>query len=86
MKNVLAKTALALALTVTGGAGAALAKAPKPKKPKHSAEHVAAVKKCNADYASAKAAANKLKGKARTDARAKAQADHKQCLANVPNP
>jgi hypothetical protein len=83
MKNILTKSAITLALALSLSAPAVLAK---PKKPKHSAEHVAAVKKCNADYAAAKAAANKLKGKARRDARAKAQADHKQCLANVPNP
>jgi hypothetical protein len=82
MKNILTKSAITLALALSLSAPALA----KPKKPKHSAEHVAAVKKCNADYASAKAAANKLKGKARRDARAKAQADHKQCLANVPNP
>lgn len=81
MKNILTKSVTALALTLSLSAPAALAK---PKKPKHSAEHVAAVKKCNEDYKSANTAANKLKGKERRDARAKAQADHKQCLANAP--
>ena len=80
MKNVLAKSAMTLALALSLGAPAAFAK------PKHSAEHVAAVKKCNADYAAAKAAANKLKRKERRDALAKAKADHTQCLANAPKP
>lgn len=80
MKNILAKSAITLALTLSLCAPAAFAK------PKHSAEHVAAVKKCNDDYRAAVAAANKLKGKERTDARAKARADHTQCLANVPKP
>jgi len=83
MKNVLTKTVLTLALAAAAGVPAALAK---PKKPKHSAEHVAAVKKCNDDYAAAKTAASKLKGKERKDALAKAKADHVQCLKNVPNP
>jgi hypothetical protein len=83
MKNVLAKSAMTLALALSLGAPAALAK---PKKPKHSAEHVAAVKKCNDDYKAALAAANKLKGKERASARAKAKSDHTQCLANAPKP
>ena len=83
MKNVLTKTMLTLALAVTAGAPAALAKA---KKPKHSAEHVAAVRKCNEDYSAALKAAKGLKGQARKDAQTKAKSDHKQCLAAVPNP
>jgi hypothetical protein len=81
MKNVLTKTVLALALAATAGAPAAFAK---PKKPKHSAEHVAAVKKCNEDYSAAVKSAKSLKGKERKDADAKARADHKQCLAAAP--
>ena len=80
MKNVLAKSAVTLVMALSLSAPAALAK------PKHSAEHVAAVKKCNDDYKAAVAAANKLKGKERADAKAKAKADHTQCLANVPKP
>jgi hypothetical protein len=83
MKNILAKSAITLAMALSLSAPAALAK---PKTPKHSAEHVAAVKKCNDDYKAAVAAANKLKGKERADAKAKAKADHTQCLANVPKP
>jgi hypothetical protein len=81
MKNVLTKTFLTLALAVTAGAPAAFAKA---KKPKHSAEHVAAVKKCNADYSAALKSAKSLKGKERKAADAKAKADRKQCLAAAP--
>ena len=83
MKNVLTKTMLTLALAVAAGTPAALAK---PKKPKHSAEHVAAVKKCNEDYNAALKSAKGLKGNAHKEAQAKAKADHKQCLAAVPNP
>ena len=79
MKNTVKKTALALALALSVGAPAALAKGKKP-----SAERVAAIKKCNDDYAAAKAAAKSLKGKARKDALAKARADRKQCIANAP--
>ena len=82
MKNVLTKSLLTLALAATA-ASAAVAK---PRKPKHSAEHVAAVKKCNEDYSAALKSAKSLKGKGRKDAQAKAKSDHKQCLAAVPNP
>lgn len=81
MKNILTKLALTLALAISAGAPAALAKT---NKPKHSAEHIAAVKKCNDDYKVALKAANALKGKERAAARAKATADKKQCLANAP--
>ncbi len=81
MKNVLTKIMLTLALAVTAGAPAALAKA---KKPKHSAEHVAAVKKCDEDYSAALKSAKGLKGKERKDAQARAKADRKQCLASAP--
>jgi hypothetical protein len=81
MKNVLTKIMLMLALAVTAGAPAALAKA---KKPKHSAEHAAAVKKCNADYSAALKSDKSLKGNARKEADAKAKAEHKQCLASAP--
>jgi hypothetical protein len=81
MKNVLTRTVLTLALAAAAGVPAALAK---PKKPKHSAEHVAAVKKCNEDEASALKSAKGLKGKERKDAQAKARQDHKQCIAAAP--
>lgn len=81
MKNVLTKTLLTLALAASVGVPAALAK---PKKPKHTAAHVAAVKKCNADYTAALKSARGLKGKERRDAQAKAKADQKQCLGAAP--
>ena len=78
MRSILTRTGLALALALSLGASAAVAK------PKHSAAHIAAVKKCNEDYNAAIKAANALKGKARADAKAKARADRKQCIANAP--
>ena len=81
MKNILTKTVLMLALAVSAGGPAALAKA---KKPKHTAAHVAAVKKCNEDYAAALKSAKGLKGKERKDAQAKAKQDQKQCLGAAP--
>ena len=81
MKNVLTKTMLTLALVITAGAPAALAKA---RKPKPSAEHVAAVKKCNQDYSAALKSAKSLKGKERKEAQTNAKADRKQCLASAP--
>ncbi len=79
MKNVLTKTFLTLALAATAGATAFA----KPK-PKHSAEHNAAVKKCGEDYTAALKAAKGLKGQARKNANSKAKADRKQCLAAAP--
>ena len=81
MKNVLTKTVLTLALAAAAGVPAALAK---PRKSKHSAEHVAAVKKCNEDYTAALKSAKGLKGKERKDAQAKARQDRKQCIAAAP--
>ena len=78
MRSILTRTGLALALALSLGASAAVAK------PKHSAAHIAAVKKCNEDYTAAIKAANALKGKARADAKTKARADRKQCIANAP--
>ena len=68
---------LSLALGTTG----ALAKG---KKPKHSAEHTAAVKKCNDDYAAAKKDAMGKKGKDRKDAMATAKKNKAQCIAGAP--
>jgi hypothetical protein len=81
MKNVLTKTILTLALAVTAGASGALAKGTKHKA---SAEHVAAVKKCNDDYKAAWKSATGMKGKERKEAETKARQDKKQCLAGVP--
>ena len=81
MKNILTKTVLTLALAASVGGPAALAKA---KKPRHTAAHADAVKKCNEDYAAALKSAKGLKGKERKDAQAKARQDRKQCLAAAP--
>ena len=81
MKNIVKNTALALSLALSVGAPAAFAKG---KKSKPSAEHVAAIKKCNDDYKAAIAAAAKLKGKEKAAAIAKAKADKKQCIASAP--
>ncbi len=72
---------MTLALAASAGVPAALAK---PRKPKHTAEHVAAVRKCNEDYTAALKSAKGLKGKERKDAQAKARQDRKQCLAAAP--
>ena len=81
-KNVLTKAALTLALALTAAAPSALAKG--TKKPKPSAEHVAAVKKCNTDYNAALKSSKTLKGKERSAAMAKAKAGRKQCMADAP--
>ncbi|MDT5294271.1 MAG: hypothetical protein QOJ76_1151 [Acidobacteriota bacterium] len=81
MKNVLTKAVLTLALAVTAGAPGVLAKG---KKAKASAEHVAAVKKCNDDYKAAWKSAAGMKGKERKDGEMKAKQDKKQCLASAP--
>ena len=80
MRSVLTRTGLILALALSLGASAAVAKP----KPRPSAAHAASVKKCNEDYTAAIKAANALKGKARADAKTKARADRKQCIANAP--
>ncbi len=80
MRNVLTKSMLTLALAVTATSAAVA----RPKKAKHSAEHVAAVKKCNEDYSAAIKSSKTLKGKERKDAQAKAKAAKKQCMASAP--
>ena len=81
MKNILTQTALALSLALSTGAPAALGKS---KKSKPSAERIAAIKKCNEDYAAAKKDARTKKGKDRAAAMAAAKAADKQCLASAP--
>ena len=78
--NVLTKAALTLALALS--ASTAFAKGTKRTRP--SAEHTAAVKKCNDEYKAAQTSARSLKGKERSAALAKAKADRKQCLADAP--
>ena len=81
MKRILTNTALSMALALCLGTPAALAKA---KKTKASPEHIAAVKKCNEDYAAAVKDAKTKKGKDRKDAMAAAQKAKKECKANAP--
>jgi hypothetical protein len=81
-KTILTKAALTLALALSAAAPSALAKG--TKKPKPSAEHVAAIKKCGTDYKAAETAARRLKGKERSAAMTKAKADRKQCIADAP--
>ena len=81
-KNVLTKAALGLVLALSASAPSVLAKG--SKRPKPSAAHVAAVKKCDADYNAAVKSAKTLKGKEHSAAIAKAKADRKQCKADAP--
>lgn len=81
-KNVLTKAALGLVLALSASAPSVLAKG--SKRPKPSAEHVAAVKKCNDEYRSAQKSAHSLKGHERSAALTKAKADRKQCIADAP--
>jgi uncharacterized low-complexity protein len=79
MKNIMKNTALALALALSVGVPATFAKKVKP-----SAEHTAAIKKCNDDYAAATKDAKTKKGKERSAAMAAAKASKKQCIASAP--
>jgi hypothetical protein len=54
------------------------------KGPKHSAEHVAAIKKCNEDYKAATVKAKTVSGIDRQRALAHAKASRKQCIASAP--
>jgi hypothetical protein len=81
MKNIVKNTALALSLALSIGVPATLAKG---KKAKPSAEHIAAIKKCNDDYAAAIKDAKGKKGKDRAAANAAAKATKKQCIASAP--
>jgi hypothetical protein len=81
MKRILTSGALMLSLALCASP-AVLAKG--KTKPKHSAEHNAAVKKCKEDYTAAIKAAKSLKGKEKKEADAKAKADEKQCIASAP--
>lgn len=81
MKRILINTGLALALTVGLGAPAAFAA---KKKTKPSAEHIAAIKQCKADYKTAVAAAKGKKGKEHREAIAAAKRAERECEANAP--
>jgi hypothetical protein len=80
MKRILTHTGLSLVMALCLGAPAAMAKG----KTKHSAEHKAAIKKCNEDYAAAKKEAAGKKGKERKEANAAASKAHKDCIAAAP--
>ncbi|HKG12451.1 MAG TPA: hypothetical protein VKB12_03905 [Pyrinomonadaceae bacterium] len=81
-KNVLTKAVLVLVLALSASAPSVLAKGAKRVKP--SAEHVAAVTKCNEDYTSARKSARSLRGRERGAWLAKAKADRRQCLKDAP--
>jgi hypothetical protein len=81
MKRILTHTGLSLVMALCLGAPAAMAKG---KKTKHTAEHKAAIKKCNEDYTAAKKEASGKKGKDRKDANAAASKSHKDCIAAAP--
>lgn len=81
MKNIVKNTALALSLALSVGVPATFAK---DKKSKASAEHVAAVKKCSDDFATAKKDAHSKKGKERSTAMKSANDAKKQCMASAP--
>lgn len=81
MKRIMTNGALALVLALGVASPAVLAKG---KKVKPSAEHIAAVKKCKADYAEALKNAKGKKGKDRKEANAAAKAAEKQCIASAP--
>lgn len=81
MKRFLTNGALALSLALCVASPAALA-AGKKKKP--SPEHVAAVKQCKVDYATAVKDAKGKKGKERSAAMAAAKKAEKDCIAAAP--
>lgn len=82
MKHKLFKIGLILALALSISIPGSSAQA---KKPKHSAEHNAAVKKCNDDYKAAMKEAKTKKGKERKDAEKAAKDARKECIKNAPN-
>jgi hypothetical protein len=81
MKRIMTNGALALVLALGVASPAVLAKG---KKVKPSPEHIAAVKKCKADYAEALKDAKGKKGKERAAANAAAKKAEKECLASAP--
>ena len=81
MRNILTKVALATSLALFICAPAAFAKS---KKPKHSAAHVEAVKRCDDAYKAALREAKGKKGNERKQAYAQAKQAKKQCIADAP--
>ena len=80
MKMRLSFAALTMALALSGVVSAAPAKT----KTKWSAEHKAAVKKCNEDERAALKEDKSKKGKERREADAAARKTRKQCIADAP--
>jgi ABC-type oligopeptide transport system substrate-binding subunit len=80
MKMRLSFAALTMALALSATALAAPAKT----KTKWSAEHKAAVKKCNEDYRATLKDDKSKKGKERKEADAAARKTRKQCIADAP--
>lgn len=81
MRTFWKSAGLSLALALSVGASAAVAR---DKKMKPSAEHIAAIKKCNDDYTAAVKDAKGKKGKDRKDAMTGAKTARKQCVATAP--
>lgn len=81
MKRILTNTALTLALALGVAVPATMAKA---RKPKASAEHTAAVKKCSEDYSAALKDAKTKKGKEASAARTAARTAKTECMKNAP--
>ncbi|HEY0379090.1 MAG TPA: hypothetical protein VGC87_19395 [Pyrinomonadaceae bacterium] len=80
MKMRLSFAALTMALALSAAASAAPAKT----KTKWSAEHKAAVKKCDENYHTARREDRTKKGKERKEADAAARRTRKQCIADAP--
>lgn len=79
MKKMLTTTVLTLTLVLSAGVSAASAKGKK-----HTPEHAAAIKKCDADYKAAWKEARTKKGTERSTAEHDARAARKQCVAGAP--
>jgi hypothetical protein len=79
MKKMLTTTALTLALVLSAGVSAASAKGKK-----HTPEHAAVIKKCDADYKAALKEAKTKKGAERVTAERDARMARKQCVAGAP--
>jgi vacuolar-type H+-ATPase subunit H len=82
MKRILTYSALALTLGLSALSPSVMAKT--RTRNRHSAEHVAAVKKCNEDYSAALKDARTKKGKDRKDAQTAASKAKRDCLASAP--
>jgi hypothetical protein len=80
MKRIVSFTVLPVALVLC----AAVTAPAKTKKPRHSAEHTAAINKCNDDYNAAVKQAKTRKGQEAKDAKSAASKAHKQCISAAP--